>query len=287
MIAHVAEVSEHSGRVLVWLDPASSCVPQALTASARIAAAYGSEIETVVVGAIDLSALGDLPVRRVAGVRWGGSAATPALDIANAFDLLAQRHRRTADGLGATFKVPVRHTRTSGDAVDRLAELCGAHGPWNIITLSRAPSAGLGPVISDILANVSGATGVVVAGREREPRSQDVVVAIEDSERLPSMLRAAERLRAGKGRIRVLIAAASPAHYSDIEAAVRLATEGRQGLVFEASGATFGVEGALDERLFKSRPGFVIARFGGTLLANGRALARTMTMARAPFLLVR
>jgi hypothetical protein len=283
MIAHVAEVSEQSGRVVVWLDPQSSVVSASLNVSSRIASAYGARLETVVVGGIDLSDAGDLPIRRVGH----DGTSTAAFGVTNAAKLLTERHRCAADRMGAALLVPVTHTGVSGDALDRLADMCSAEGPWNLIALTRAPTAELGPIISDILANVSGVTGVIVGGRDEQARSDDILVAIEDAERMPSMLRAAERLVTGNGRIRMMIVAVTAAQHSEIDSLARLAAQGNARVVFDAAGPTHGVDGALDARIFKARAGLVIARFGGTLLAHGRALARTMALAHAPFLLVR
>ncbi len=283
MIAHVAEVSEQSGRIVVWLDPQSSVVPASLNVSSRIASAYGARLETLVVGGIDLSEAGGLPIRRVGQ----DGTSTAAFGVTNAAKLLTDRHRRAADRMGAALHVPVTHTGASGDALDRLADMCSAEGPWNLIALTRAPTAELGPVISDILANVSGVTGVIVGGRDAQARSDDILLAIEDAERMPSMLRAAERLITGNGRIRVMLVAVTAAQHREIDTLARLAAQGNARLVFDAAGPTHGVDGALDDRIFKARAGLVIARFGGTLMAHGRALARTMALAHAPFLLVR
>ena len=51
MIAHVAEASEASGRVLMWLDPDAIAMPQTLKAAVAIASAYAADIETLVLDA--------------------------------------------------------------------------------------------------------------------------------------------------------------------------------------------------------------------------------------------
>ena len=287
MTAHVAEASENSGRVLVWLDPQSAGVSPALEASARVAAAYGADIETVVVGDYSFSQSGDVPLRAVSTTGNGQAIITSIAEMPDVFGLAVRRARRLADRSAQERKVSARNTGTTGDAIDRLAEMCRQNGPWNIVALTKTSQAGDSSVISDILANVSGATGVIVAGPLHERPSADVVVAIEDAERLPSMLRAAERIAGGKGCIRVLIAAPTRSLHGELEAAARLAIGARAGFVFEGCAPTFGIDGAMDETLRATRAGFVIARFGGTLLAHGRTLARTLALTRAPFLLVR
>ena len=53
MIAHVAEASELSGRVVLWLNPETRCTPTVLDAPMRLAAVYDAEIETIVVDHIN------------------------------------------------------------------------------------------------------------------------------------------------------------------------------------------------------------------------------------------
>lgn len=283
MIAHVAEASERSGRVVLWLDPANAVSAAAIDASARVAAAYGSEVETVIVRTGDLACTQDLPVRRLISAR-GSIAATAAED---ALSFSARRQEREAERAALRCGISWRHTTVEGDAFDRLAEMCQARGPWNIVGLTHTPSAGLGPIVSSVLANVSGATGVIAAPSRVEASRTRVCVVIEDMDRMPSMLRAAERLRRSTGDVRVLIAEQTRSAYDELETAVRLLTEGRPGIVFEAAQPTFGVEGALDAALRRAAPAFVIARFGGALLPSNRALARTIALTAAPFLLVR
>lgn len=285
MIAHVAEASEGSGRVLLWLEPSLPAAPQALEASVRLAAAYGSELETIEVDPLHLDADAGLPLGRV-GFR------TP-FDVKTAADeralrrTLANGHRNNVDQLAKAFAVSVHHGRGRGDAIDRLTNLCDERGPWNIIVLSRAPSLELASVVANVFANVSGATGVLVGSRRAASWGERVAVVVEDGDRLPSMLRAAERLCGPNGRIHLVVVAVTKASYDELDGQARLLTEGLDFISFEAPGPTLGVDGALDEQLTGCRPTLVIARFGGTLLSDGRALSRCLAVTGAPFLLVR
>ena len=280
MIAHVAEASEASGRVVVWIDPLSPVSPLALETAARVASAFGSEIETVVIDAADLTRIREVPHRRV-----GRGLVVDA--PADAAGLLGERQRRLAERWANAASVPIRHSVRNGHAIDRLAEMCASNGPWNIITLSSVPTSGLGPVISDILANISGATGVIVTGRKSRKQSGRVAIVAEDAERLPSMLRAAERLRSSHSPIHVLIAAETKPAYAELDAQARLLVGNRPDVIFETTGPSRGVDGALDECLVRTAAGFVIARFGGLLLSGDTALSRLLNIGTAPFLLVR
>ncbi|HEY8193932.1 MAG TPA: hypothetical protein VIF13_02695, partial [Hyphomicrobium sp.] len=67
----------------------------------------------------------------------------------------------------------------------------------------------------------------------------------------------------------------------------RLLASDSSAIAFEAAGPTFGVPGALTEIVARMKPSFVVARFGGSALADGRELARASAATRAPILLVR
>jgi hypothetical protein len=287
MIAHVAEASEASGRVLLWLDPGAISMPQTVDAAVRIAAAYAAEIETVVIDGPTAADITDIPTAHVSFLGKTGRILSFLAPGPDARARLAERQRREVEAVGARARVPVSHASAGGNAIDRLAEMCLARGPWNIVAVSTPPSENLPSVLGSVLANVSGATGVVVAGRRVDMLGPNIAVVIEDGERMPSMLRAAERLNAGRGKIQVMIAAETVSQYEELDGLVRLATSHMRNCVFHKGGPDFGVTGTYDEMLFRMRPNFVIARFGGTLLGEPRTLSRLLAVTPAPFLLVR
>jgi hypothetical protein len=284
MIAHVAEASELSGRVVLWLDPESRCPPALLEAPVRLAAAYDAEIETVIVAG-DQEGGYDLPLGRVEAV------ASPELGEISVgerrFELLARRCRRAVDDAGAVRNVKVKHALASGDAVDRVAEMCVARGPWNIVALTRVPAFGGHSVVSALLANVGGATGFLLCCDKPRTETSRIVIIVEDADRLPAMLRAAERLLEKDGTIHLVIGAETAAEYAEIDGQTRLLAADAKGLTFESAGPTFGVPGVLIETVARLKPSLVFARFGGSALADGRELARASAVMRAPILLVR
>ncbi len=285
MIAHVAEASELSGRVVLWLDPEADYPAARLEAPVRLAAAYGAEIETVVIADASGDLTADVPTRLIGPSGSMGERDFP--DYSRRFALLVTRCRRAVDDVGAAHGVRVRHSLAAGDAVDRISEMCVERGPWNIVALSRMPVSQSDTVIGTLMANVSGATGFLLCGQQRskEPR---VVVVIEDVERLTSMLRAAERLSGPRGPVHVVIAADTAEAYAEIEAQSRLlASDFHVPVVFEDVSPTFGVPEALTEHVARLKPSLVVAVFGGSAIADGRELSRACVVARAPILLVR
>lgn len=285
MTAHVAEASEGSGRVLLWLDPNILTAPQAIEASIRLAAAYRSELETVDVSPLDSAGGNGAPAGRVQA--RNAAAIAVALDDTAARRSLAKRQRRVVDDLALSYGVPVAHTSVDGDAIDHLADMCTARGPWNVIALSRTPSVDIASIIADIFANVSGATGVLVGSRRNGPWLGQIAVVAEDGERLPSMLRAAERISGPLGATHLIVSALTQPAVDELETQARLMPEGGDRLRYTRSRPTFGIDGALDEALITSAPNLVIARFGGTLLSDGAALSRALALTGAAFLLVR
>jgi hypothetical protein len=285
MIAHVAEASEGSGRVLFWLDPDALTPPAAIHGATRLAAAFGSEIETLVVEDGAVARAKALPVARTVGHlrNFAGSLE----DAGKSLALLGQRQRREVEDAAAALGIPCHHTITAGDAIDQLTGLCLMSGPWNVIAMSQEPTPGMAMTISAIMANVSGATGVVVSSRTPNRLEGPIAIVAEDAQRLPSMIRAAERLRTKGGAIHVFLAAETLTEMVELEGHVRLSVANQDRLVFETPMPTYAIEGTLDEPLRRLKPGYVIARFGGTLLPTPRALARTVALTGAPFLLVR
>lgn len=287
MIAHVAEASEASGRVLLWLEPDQIAMPETAKAAVSIARAYSADIETLV---LDAPSAGDAAGVPVAHRSLLGKAARPsasANDFADQRIYLTERQLRDVHDIALGAGVRLTHAQARGDAIDRLAELCLSRGPWNIIAVSRPPSPELPRLISSILANVSGATGVVVAGRPGAALSNDVAVILEDSDRMPSMLRAGERLMPEHGRMQIFVAAETAAEHDEIDGQSRLLTAGNDRFVHHPASTSYGISGSLDTELFRMKPSFIIARFGGVLLGQSRALTRLLSLTPAPILLVR
>lgn len=286
MIAHVAAAVEASGRVLLWLDPDVAVSRRALEAAVQVASAYAADVETVVMDGPSMADLNDIPSAYLPVLGKGGRRG----ELGAVIDFraqLADRQRRDVETLAHRAGVGITHVSAPGDPIDSLAEMCLLRGPWNIVVLGRSPGPELAALISSILANVSGATGVIVAGRRECAASDDVAVIVEDLDRMPSMLRAAERLVLGSGRIHVMIATETAADYREIDHQLRLLTAHDRRFQLVGGAPTFGVAGVYDETVFRLRPCFTIARFAGALPGQTRALMRLVSLSAGPLLLVR
>lgn len=284
MTAHVAEARENSGRVLIWLEPSKSCSPPVFAAASRLASAFGAFLETVVVGDHELPPLNDVPLGRVTCAANGAASGSSQ---GNIFALTVRRQQRMAAEAAARSGVTARHSHADGEAIDRLDDMCRQYGPWNIVVLARAPGGDTAQTVSSILANVNGATGVLAAGLNARPASGDVILAVEDAERIPSFLRAAERLRRGNGRIRLMLVSDTRAEMAGLEDAARLAVAGQSGIEFMQPVVSFGACDAASDTLARQKASFVLARFGGVAVPSDRGFARLLVVAKSPFLLVR
>lgn len=285
MMAHVAEATELSGKVLVWLDASHADADVAAFTACRFADAFNAEIETLSFNGDNVARAGALNLASLVT-----SASPPAGGFAQAatvYELAGARQVRALDAAARRYGVPLQHTALDGAAIDRLAEVCASRGPWNVVVLAAPAAPATAPLIADIFANVSGATGIVVVPHKLLAPAGPVTIVAEDAERLPAMLRAASRLKGLVGRVHLIAAADRRSELDELEAHIRLTTANHIGLDLAFAAPLLGVEGALDEKLRALQPGFVIARFGGALLPTPGALARTISRTGAPFLLVR
>lgn len=285
MMAHVAEASEASGRVLFVLEPGSGDISVCAQVASQFAASFNAEIETVVVNTDALVRAKMLPVATWCPLRECTPEGEQFSDGLSS--LLQLRQLRAIERAARRQGVRVFHTAVAGELVDQLDGLCLSRGPWNVVVLSHPLCESTGQAASAIFANVSGATGVVAAPARLANETGPIAIVVEDGERLPAMLRAAGRLKGLCGRVHVLVAADRRKEMEELESHVRLMTANHRGLVIEPSTPVLGVAGALDEALRALKTSFIVARLGGTLLPHARALARTVTIARAPVLLVR
>lgn len=286
MIAHVAEAGEDRGRVVLRLGPTARHSDIAVSAAMRVAAAYGSELESLFVEDQQLFDVVQFPfVHEIVAA----SAATRAL----APDLLSCEIRATASlvqrqvaALAATAGVRVKASIVRDDPVRALSQACSASGPWNVIVLGQALASDDVGALARLFDAVADATGFVVAGENASAGAGPVVVVVEDLARLPPMLRAAQKLAApGGGRIDLVFVADDADYASWMESQARLAV-GDSPLVSIIAADALGGTGWAALRLARLQPSFVIAAFGGLFIhpdeSNG-----SFAHVRCPLFLVR
>jgi hypothetical protein len=286
MIAHVAETGEDRGRVVLQFTSAHPS-PIALEAAVRIARAFGSEIETLFVEdeqLYDCAAYGFVREVSLTGrQRRVMSAAGMKRDL----HLAAQGARRHIEVLARRAEVPLRSRVVRDEPLRALSVACAERGPWNVVALAE-PFTGNGMLLRQLLLEISGTTGLVMVGPKAQRVAGPPVAVVEDTQRLPDMLRTAERLAALDGTQIVLLLVASDEerlHAMDGEA--RLVVEGREDVRIEAAAATHGAAAVIAEALRRLQGGFVICQFGGLLVPDEGDLRPLAAVLECPLLVVR
>jgi hypothetical protein len=293
MIAHVASSAENRGRVLVLLQsgrPSSAAV----SAAARFAEAHQAAIETLFVAdrrLFDAVRHAQAPAKVALAIGASGRAAAALDGEALAYDLAASA-RFAAVEMGRTAAargVPVSHGVMTGEAIAAVAEACTAIGPWNVVVDTAPLTAGAAARVSRLLREVTGSTGLVVAGPLSVVRSGPIVVVGEDAGDLPPLLRTAQRLAAhGDGAISVLLLGRSAFALEEMEGLARLAlAENGLGGDVEFVAKRVAHPAAAAEALRQVRAGFVVARHGGMLVPMEADFGALIAALEAPLLLVR
>ena len=286
MIAHVAETGEDRGRVVLQFSTAPPSTV-ALEAAVRIARAFGSEIETLFVEdeqLFDCAAYGFVREVSLTGrQRRVMSAAGMKRDL----QLAARGARRQIEALARRAEVPLRSRVVRDEPLRALSIACAERGPWNVVALAE-PFTGNGLLLRQLLLEIAGTTGLVMVGPRAQAVTGPAVAVVEDIQRLPDMLRTAERLAALDTSLVVLLLVASEEerlHRMDGEA--RLVVEGREDVRIEAAAVTRGDARVITEALRRLRSGFVICQFGGLLVPDEGDLRPLAAVLECPLFVVR
>lgn len=290
MIAHVAAAGEGRGRVVVHLAPSGRISNAALEAAFLLARAFQSEIETVFVEDERVLALAQFPFAREIGLSGRTSRSLTLANVeAELANLASGLQRRVAD-MARRCEVLCSGRQGRGELVKVLAEACAEPGPWNALVLTAPPGDLDGGVLHRLFEEVSGTTGIVVAGRSAAaaPAEGPIAALVEDVDDIPPLLRSAARLAIAPSQgLRLVLAAHSEAEAAWMEGQARLALgEGESvpmgALILAADGGRSAMH-----HLNSLKPRLVVARFARAL---GEVLAtrpETLADLKCPLLLLR
>ena len=292
MIVHVAAAGEGRGRVVLQLgcDEPSAV---ALEAAVRVAQAFGSEIESLFVESQQLIQLASYPFAREISFTGRTVRTITSSEIEEDLRAVSQAVQRKLDVLARAADVPIRARTVRADPLEALARACAEVGPWNVVALGRP----LGPdgarSLAQILDGVTDATGIVVVGPKARRTRGPVVLAVEDEQRLPAMLSAAERLApacsedAAAGEMIVLLVGTDGDRLIDLDSHVRLVLGGRADVRIAIAEACHGEASVAAEALRRLAGGFVIAAFGGLVVPGDGDLRPLAAGLECPLFLVR
>jgi hypothetical protein len=287
MTAHVAEAAEARGRVVLQLRTA--CPNEvAIEAALRVAQAFQSGIETLFVEDLQIFDLASFPFAREISLTGRRTRALSSRQIEEEFRLAFASLQRRIEALARAAEVPIRQRVVRDDPVAALAATCAECGPWNVIALAEPFSAMSGESLRRLFESVTDATGLVVVGPKARRTTGPVIVAVEEIERLPSMLRAGDRLAAVTGgTIVVLPIADDDERVRWMEAQARLLLKDRIDVQVITAGSARGAAEVVAETLRRLQGGFVISEFGGLVVPADRDLKALAAALECPILLVR
>lgn len=290
MIAHVAEVGEARGRVVLRVcDVRPSEV--ALAAAVRVASAFQSEIETLFVRDEQLARMAAFPFSKMISPSGRQTRDWELSELERAYQAMERAVERRLLQLAAEADVPVRSRCVRGDPLRALIAACAERGPWNVIALAEPVGGYAFAYLQGVLAGVRDATGLVLAGHNAKRLSGPVVVVVDEADSAHGAARAATRIAMAATAPVVLMPAGPDDAATDmIEANLRLAfsdvPEAAQ-VQIAVSGALHGAPEAMAEAVRRLQPGFVIARFAGAYVSDEAALKAVVSALECPVFLVR
>lgn len=286
-IVHVAAASEDRGRVVLHVRSGNPS-PAAIAAAARLARAFGAAIESVFVEdqqLIDLAAHGF--IREVS--RWSGERRVISTD-AMAQDLASEARaaQRRIAALAERAEVPLRQRVMRDEPMRAIAVTCAECGPWNVIVLAEPFAARDGLVIADLLREVSATTGVVVVGPHASDPKGPVLVVLEDAERMPQLVRAAQRLAAeAEDEVALLVFGSTAEDVAERESQIRLALEDASHVVVQTAVVVGDGHAAAAEIVRRYGASIVLAQLGGLVLPLDDDLTRIAAALACPLFVVR
>ena len=287
MIAHVAEAGEARGRVVLRF---CSRAPNntAIRAAFRIAQAFQSEIESLYVEDTQLLDLAKFPFATEISLTGRSRRPLSQISVHQSFQAVFRAARRQVEAAARETEVPLQQNFVRDEPVQALAAACAQRGPWNVIALAEAIGPSSCAAIREVFDNVSDTTGVILVGPNSRRTSGPVIVAVEDLERFPGMLRAAERLAAlNEERIVVLIIGESEDHLYQMDGEIRLILADRQDVTVVPAMLAYGEPAVVAEAMRRLRGSFLIAHFGSMTVPNEGSLGPLIAALECPLFLVR
>jgi hypothetical protein len=202
--------------------------------------------------------------------------------------LAAQGARRQLEALARKAEVPLRCRVVRDEPLRALSVACAESGPWNVVALSEPFAAADGVLLRQLLGEVSGTTGLIAVGPKARRVTGPVVIALEDTQHLPDMLRAAERIAALDGAgIVLLLVASDEERLEHMDGEARLVVEAREDVRIQSAAVARGEAAVIAETLRRLQGGIVICRFGGLVVPDGGDLRPLASALECPLFLVR
>lgn len=287
MIAHVAEAGEARGRVVLRFC-AGAPSDAAIRAAVRIAEAFQSEIESLYVEDSQLLDLASFPFATEVSLNGRQRRRLSQQSVRMGFSAMFAAARRQVEAAARDAEVRLSQRVVRDEPVQALAAACAQTGPWNVVALAEAFTIGSCGSIEELFETVPDTTGVILAGPNSRRTTGPVVVAVEDIERFPGMLRAAERLAAlSETTIVLLMIGESEEELYRLDGEVRLIIGERDDVSIVPAVIARGEAAVAAEAIRRLKGGFLIAHFGASAVPRRGGLRPLVAALECPLFLVR
>lgn len=287
MIAHVAQAGEDRGRVVLHLQSGHPSAI-ALEAAVRIARAFQSEIESLFVQDEQLMDCADYAFVREISLTGRQRGPMSRAGVARDMHLAAAGARRQIEAMARLAEVPLRSRVVHDEPLRALSIACAETGPWNVVALAEPFTGSTGGMLKQLLVEIAGATGLVLVGPKARRTTGPTIIAIEDIDRLPSMLNAAERLAALDGsEVILLLVASDHERLQWMDGQARLVVEARDDVRIASAEVAHGEAAVIAETLRRMQGGFVIGQFGGLVVPDEGNLRPLGAALECPLFLIR
>ncbi len=196
--------------------------------------------------------------------------------------------RRQVEAAARIAEISVQQHYVRDEPMQALAAACARSGPWNIVALAESLGTTSCSALRELFDTVPDTTAVILAGPNARRRTGPIIVAAEDLERLPGMLRAAERLAAlYETEIVLLLIGETDEDLFWMDSEVRLLLEDRTDFAIMQAGLARGVTAAVVEAIRRLHGGFLIAHFGSRTVPDEGGLRPLVSALECPLFLVR
>ena len=287
MIAHVAEIGESRGRVVLRFC-SGGFNKTAVHAAFRIAQAFQSEIESLYVEDTQLLDLAQFSFATEVSLTGRNRRRLSPQSVHESFLAAHEAARRQVEAAAREAEVPVEQHYVRDEPVQALAAACARRGPWNVVALAESFGTSSCGALRELFDTVPDTTAVILAGPNSRRTTGPIIVAAEDLERLPGMLRAAERLATlNETEIVLLLIGETDEDLFWMDSEVRLLLEDRTDFEIMSAALARGVTSAVVEAIRRLHGGFLIAHFGSRTVPDDGGLRPLVSALECPLLLVR
>ncbi len=262
-VVHVAEAGENRGRVVLRLG---SAAPDrfAVAAALVIARAYQAELESVFIEDQQLIDLCSHPEAAEISLNGRERRRLSPVTLMRQLSYAARQAERRVAEMAQRAEITYRARTMRDEPTHALNRVCAEAGPWNVVVFGDPVRARDRPAVQRLLDEMVGATGLLLVGTAVRRIQGPVTLLVEDVDRLPLMLRVAERIALESN---APIIAALAASAEDLTATLaEQVSGGRTDIQLVSLAKSRGHSGALFEALRRQRPGFLIGQAGGILL---------------------